>query len=78
MSYWSEKELKLFRELNYLEHEKVTVRKTQHCYNSGDSIYAGEEAEMVKVYPSSLDGRSMRLEKPTSFYKCGTCGQCTH
>jgi hypothetical protein len=78
MSYWTHRELALFRELNFLDHKKIKIRKTQWCYNSGRSIEKGKEVDSVKVYPSSADGYSIGLDMPRTFYKCGRCGECTH
>jgi hypothetical protein len=78
MSYWTEKERKELAELNYEDHKKVKVRKNQHCYNSGDTIWKGKEAFAVKVYPSSYVGRGLKIDSPKMFYKCDLCGECTH
>jgi hypothetical protein len=65
-------------ELNYSNHKKVKTRKDHYCYFSGSTIRAGSLVESIKVLPNSSLARIIGVEKPTTFYKCGRCGPCTH
>ena len=78
--YYTQKELDLFKEnLDIIfVGKKIKTRLVQECVHSGDEISPGSKAYFMKVFPNDGLGRFLELEKPTNFYACGTCMDCTH
>lgn len=78
---WTNSEIKNFK--TYLEDpivfgKKVKVRKSQYCVYSGELIRRGQEAYFVKVYPNTVEGSCLELDKPMRFYACYKCPECFH